>query len=1061
MIKPPCRTAAVRYAELHASSAFSFLRGASAPEQLALAAAQLDLPAVALCDRQGLYGAARFRMKAVEAGVQPIVGCELALEDGSILPVLVENRRGYENLCTLLSTAHLRSAKGEALIRWEELPAHAEGLIALTGGADGPLARALPGSGGPAPGKVVAFEPEAAGASSGAAHAVVERLVHIFGRGQVVVELQRHRQRGEEPVIGHLAALARRHRLAFAATNAPLFATRDGRRVCDVFACLRHHTHLDQAGLLLSRNAERHLKSAAEMARLFADFPGAIECTTEIAARCGFRLTGLGYEFPSYATPDGSSQEVFLRRATIEGARRRYGGRIPREVKKQLLHELDLIQRLGFAGYFLLVWEIVNFCREQGIMVQGRGSAANSAVCFCLHITAVDSVKQKLLFERFLSEGRRSWPDIDLDLPSGERRECVIQEIYRRYGRTGAAMTANVITYRGRSAARELGKVLNFPSVLIDRFAGLFAHGDYPHTLDLEGQMRMAGLPADDPRTVHFIELYQQLYGLPRHLGQHSGGMILCPGRLSAIVPLENASMPGRSVAQWDKDDCEDLGIIKVDLLGLGMMAVLQDATELCARRGRPVDLARIPHDDPATYDLMGRADTIGVFQIESRAQMATLPRMKPACFYDVAIEVAIIRPGPIQGGLMHPYLERRRGRQPITYIDERLIPVLERTLGVPLFQEQILQIAMTIAGFTGSEAEELRRAVSFHRSHERMEKVVVKLRHKMTERGIAPGKQEEIIRAIQSFALYGFPESHAISFALLAYASCWLKVHRGPEFFTALLNHQPMGFYSPATLIRDAKQHGIQVRPVCIQRSGWLCSIEPDASIRLGFILVRGLRQEAAARLLAERDQRPFASVADLKARVPLDRAERRTLAAIGALNALAGHRRAALWQVEEAVLPEDDLFARARATEEPAPLRPMHPIERLREDYAGTDVTTGPHPMGLLRERFPHLWRAADLCEARQGETLCLGGAVICRQRPGTAKGFVFLSIEDETGIANVICEPEFFEQHRLLLVHEPFLQITGRLQKVDGVIHLRAQHAAPLLSEELIEIASHDFH
>jgi error-prone DNA polymerase len=1054
----PCtgKAGAVSYAELHAVSAFSFLRGASPPEQLALAAAQLGLPAVALCDRQGLYGAARFRMKAAETGVQPIVGCELALEDGSILPVLVENRRGYENLCTLLSTAHLRSAKGEALICWEELPAHAEGLIALTGGSDGPLQRML----GPARNPVSSPAAHAARDGSG----VLERLIRIFGHSQVVVELQRHRHRSEERTIRELVALAGRHRLPFVATNAPLFATPDGRRVCDVFTCLRHHTHLDQSGWLLSRNAERHLKSAAAMARLFADLPGAIERTTEIAARCSFRLTGLGYEFPRYSTPDGSSQETFLRRVTIEGAHRRYGPRIPRAVKKQLLHELGLIQRLGFSGYFLIVWDIVNFCREQGIMVQGRGSAANSAVCFCLHITAVDSVKQKLLFERFLSEGRRSWPDIDLDLPSGGRREHVIQEIYRRYGRTGAAMTANVITYRGRSAARELGKVLNFPPAMIDRFAGLFSHGDYPHTLDLAGQMSMAGMPVEHPRTVHFIELYQQLYGLPRHLGQHSGGMILCPGRLSAIVPLENASMPGRSVAQWDKDDCEDLGIIKVDLLGLGMMAVLQDATELCARRGRPVDLAQIPHDDPATYDLMERADTIGVFQIESRAQMATLPRMKPACFYDVAIEVAIIRPGPIQGGLMHPYLERRRGRQPVTYIDERLVPVLERTLGVPLFQEQILQIAMTIAGFTGSEAEELRRAVSFHRSHERMEKVVVKLRRKMTERGIAPDKQEEIIRAIQSFALYGFPESHAISFALLAYASCWLKVHRGPEFFTALLNNQPMGFYSPATLIRDAKQHRIQVRPVCIQRSGWLCAIEPDDSIRLGFILVRGLRRDAAARLLAERERCPFDSIADLKTRVPLDRSERRTLAAIGALNAIAGHRRAALWQVEEATLPEDDLFARPAATGSPAapaPLRPMQPVERLQEDYVGTDVTTGPHPMGLLRERFPHLWRAADLCEARQGEVLSVGGAVICRQRPGTAKGFVFLSIEDESGIANVICEPEFFERHRLILIHEPFLQITGRLQKVDGVIHLRARHASPLFSEELIAVASHDFH
>jgi len=1184
----------MKYAELHARSAFSFLRGASLPEELARSAAELEIPALAVCDRDGVYGSARLTTTAKECGVKPIVGCELTMEDGSILPVLVENRTGYHHLCALLSRAHLRAAKGEARISWEELPEFAEGLIALSGDHEGPLQRALrhpersvteskdPAKGilralpkrgqqshlrpsdphiraNPAPSSELSSSPLAGSFDCVPLRStplrmtpglVLEKLLRIFGHANVFVELQRHLLRGENRTIRQLVGLAAAHRLPILATNGPCHVATAGRQVLDVFTCLRNHTHLDLAGTLLSQNAERRLKSPEQMAALFHDLPEAIENTVRLAERCEFRLENLGYEFPTYPTPDGSSQEAFLRRATFDGARRRYGASIPEKVTRQLEHELQLINKLGFAGYFLIVWDIANFCREENIMMQGRGSAANSAVCFCLGITAVDAVKHELLFERFLSEGRKSWPDIDLDLPSGARRERVIQEVYRRYGRDGAAMTANVITYRGRSAAREIGKALNFPTDLSNRFSALFAAGDFPHTLELQEQMKAAGIPLDHPRTPAFVSLYAAMRGLPRHLGQHSGGMILCPGKLHMLVPLENASMPGRSVAQWDKDDCEDLGIIKVDLLGLGMMAALQDTVELCVDRGRlwkegcpKVDpqisqigadqeekggaaggnlrdsaqsadssdlLATIPQDDSATYDLMCRADTIGVFQIESRAQMATLPRMKPRCFYDVAIEVAIIRPGPIQGGLMHPYLRRRAGVDPIEYIDERLEPVLRRTLGVPLFQEQILQIAMVMADFTGSEAEELRRAVSFHRSHERMAKVVVKLEQKMTEKGVSAEKQERIIASIQSFALYGFPESHAISFALLAYASSWLKVHRAPEFFASLLNNQPMGFYSPATLVRDAKHHGVQIRPVCVRRSEWRCTVGSDDSIRLGLCVVRGLRREHAEVLLAERGQRPFASIEDFKARAGLNKEELRMLAEIGALNALAAHRREALWQAEETMLPADDLFASsageelggardpravfgdspktpedaptqtnthpttdrrdadqstrvACSTQSPAasPLPPMSPIERLQADYRGTSVTTGPHPMALVRERFPELWRACDLPQAPNGACVQIGGSVICRQRPGTAKGFVFISVEDETGVANAVVEPEFFEVHRLTLTHELFLLIEGRLQNVDGVIHIRGERVAPLLSAPLASAGSHDFH
>ncbi len=1108
---------------------------------MAEVAAELKLPAVAVCDRNGIYGMARFTGRAEELGQsRPIVGCELTMEDDSVLPVLVRDRTGYHNLCSLLTKAHLRAAKGEAAVTWEELPEFAGGLIALTGDGEGPLRRSLLNGehrrpacrlGRPRPShratnksrlSLASDAPGGTPATTGGTpvlpmltdshtrtpDTVIEQLIRTFGSENVFVELQRYRLRGENRIVRQLAALAEAHRLPLVATNGVCYAAPERRPVLDVFTCLRHHTHLDLAGALLSPNAERRLKSPAEMAELFADLPEAISNTIRIAEHCEFRLENLGYEFPTYATPDGSTQETFLRRAAFEGAQRRYPRKVPEKVARQMDFELALINKLGFAGYFLIVWDIVNFCRAEGILVQGRGSAANSAVCFCLGITAVDPVQHELLFERFLSEGRKSWPDIDLDLPSGDRRERVIQEVYRRYGRFGAAMTANVITYRGRSAAREIGKALNLSTELSDRFSSLFASGDFPHTLELREQMQKAGLPMDHPRTPAFLSLYQAMLGLPRHLGQHSGGMILCPGKLGSIVPLENASMPGRSVAQWDKDDCEDLGIIKIDLLGLGMMAAMQDTVELCAARGRPIDLATIPKDDDATYDLMCRADTIGVFQVESRAQMATLPRMKPRCFYDVCIEVAIIRPGPIQGGLMHPFLQRRAGKEPITYIDDRLEPVLKRTLGVPLFQEQILQIAMTMADFTGSEAEELRRAVSFHRSHERMEKVVVKLKTKMSAKGVAPEKMEQIIAAIQSFALYGFPESHAISFGLLAYASCWLKVHRAPEFFASLLNNQPMGFYSSATLVRDAKLRGIQVRPVCVVRSEWHCTISPeDDSIRLGLCVVRGLRREHGEALLIERGRRALGSIDDLKRRVPiLQKDELRVLAEIGALNSLTAHRRSALWEAERELLPEDDLFAErngpgntgipacrgrrpagyaerhsqielardamaSAGTPKPTggtpvlpgsnPLPVMSPADRLQADYRGTDLTTGPHPMALVRAQFPDLWRAIDLPQARSGAIVRVGGAVICRQRPGTAKGFVFISVEDETGVANAIAEPAFFEAHRLTITHEPFLVIEGRLQNVESVIHIRATHVEPLLTGALVTTASHDFH
>jgi len=1081
------------YIELHASTAFSFLRGASFPEQLAEVAMELEMPAMALLDRNGVYGAQRFSVAAREHNVRPIIGCELSMNDGSVLPVLVENRMGYKNLCELLTQSHLRSEKGTCAVRWSELPQFAEGLVAFFGlgstGCQPVVCGSLPQT---------SFHPRRANTQSVRQAAGRDRLaacapqnaedrarflIDAFGRENVFVEIQRHFIRGEEPINRELIDLARLNRLPLLATNGVQYAKQYGREVLDVFTCIREHTHLDAAGRLLTENAERHLKSDREMRAIFADLPEAIENTSRLAERLTFLLENLGYEFPEYPVPAGHTMDSFLRTIVWFGAQQRYAA-ISAKVKRQLEEELALITKLGFPGYFLIVWDIINFCREYNIMVQGRGSAANSAVCYCLGITPVDPVENHLVFERFLNESRKGWPDIDLDLPSGDRREAVIQEIYRRYGKHGAAMTANVISYRGRSAAREIGKALNFSPSIIDRFSHLFASGDFPHTLELESQIEQASLPKAHPRMPAFIRLYHAIYGLPRHLGQHSGGMIICQNKLSSFVPLENASMPGRVVAQWDKDDCEDLGIVKVDLLGLGMMSVMQDAFELCRERGRPLDLAHIPKDDPATFEIMQRADTIGVFQIESRAQMATLPRMKPECFYDVVIEVAIIRPGPIQGDMVHPYLNRRAGREEVAYFDDRLKPVLDRTLGVPLFQEQMLKIAMVMADFSGNEAEELRRALSFHRSEERMQKVSVKLRAAMERKGVAPDKIEKIIQSISSFALYGFPESHAISFAILAYGSAYLKVHRAPEFYASLLNNQPMGFYTSATIVKDGQRHGLKFKPVCVSKSEWRCSVLDDNTVRIGFCIVNGLRQEHAEELIRQRQDRQFESLHDFKQRVLLSKDELRTLAELGALNCFAEHRRAAMWDVEETL--HDDLLGSAGASpavsrasrdtlrelfgggaeKSPesvpgAPLTPMTLPERVRADYETMNLTTGPHPMKLLRGNLPNIWRAIDLVHARHGSIIQIAGNVICRQRPGTAKGFVFISLEDETGASNAIVEPELFERFRLVITEEAFLLIEGEVQNSDNVVLIKAQKITPLGHEQLVGSESHDFH
>jgi error-prone DNA polymerase len=1166
------------YIELHARSAFSFLEGASLPEELAGVCAHLGMPAMALLDTDGVYGAPRFHLAAKKAKIKAHIGAEVTcaslplvisrpvipsgerasrsetLAESKVpyahqvaqrvgvprfarndkgkdkafrLPLLVCSRAGYQNLCRLITKMKLRAKKGEGVVCAEELEEHAHGLICLTGGAEGPLAAALQQGG------------------IDEARRQVDQLIGIFGPGNVYVELQRHFQREEESRNRTAISIARSLNLPLLATNGVCYAIPQGRQLCDAFTAIRNHRTLSSAGRLLTRNAERFLKSPQEMQQLFADLPKAIANTLELSSRLEFTLNDLGYEFPRYPVPEGETMNSFLRERAWAGFRERYGRAEPDmqlRARRQIEKELNLIEKLKLAGYFLIVWDLIRYCREQNILVQGRGSAANSAVCYSLGITAVDAVSMELLFERFLSEERGEWPDIDLDLPSGDEREKVIQYVYRRYGARGAAMTANVITYRNRMAAREMGKALGFDPETLQKISAAVATWEFRDENDaLDRRFRDAGLDLNHPRLRKYYELCIAVQDLPRHLGQHSGGMVICQGQLDSVVPLEPASMPGRVVVQWDKEDCADMGIVKVDLLGLGMMAVLKDSIELIHDHyHEEVDLAHLPQNDPEVYSALQQADTVGLFQVESRAQMASLPRLLPNRFYDIVVQVAIIRPGPIVGQMVNPFILRRQGHEDVTYPHPSLEPVLKRTLGVPLFQEQLLRIAMIAANFSGGEAEDLRRAMGFKRSQARMREIEAKLRAGMTQNGIPPKSQEEIILSITSFALYGFPESHAASFALLAYASAYLKCRYLAAFTAALLKNQPMGFYSPATIVKDAQRHGLKVLSVDVMQSDWKCTLEAvscqlsalskndtaaerrknaahgasrgldaenepapegrkNIALRMGLRYVRGLREEAGQALLRERMLAPFASIHDLTRRVPeLRKDELTTLAEIGALNAIGNpprshrdtekinstiknqnsvmvssvplclcgerklHRRDALWQVERAVRASGPLLETQPEPDSPSPLQRMNHEERLVADFRGTGLTVGPHPMSYRREWLTAMGirRASELRDIPSGKRLRIGGCVIVRQRPGTAKGFVFLSLEDETGVANAIITPDLFHQNRLLLASEKFLAVEGILQNQDNVISVKAERVLPLFVTKA-ETVSHDFH
>jgi len=1118
------------YVEMRAASAFSFLDGASLPEDLIFNAAQKNIPAMALIDTNGVYGAPRFYGAAKKAGVKAIVGAEVVIDNDapikglkltrmdaarsnareSRLTLLVENHDGYRNLCKLLTAGALNRPKGEARFTWDLIAQHAAGLHCITGGDEGPLPHSL------ARGGIVDAE------------TMLHRISGIFS-GRTHVELQRHHRRDEEHRNIALVDLARRFRLPLIATNGVRYARAEDKEMHDILTCVREGRNVDNAGRLLGVNRERHIKSADEMAALFADLPEALDGAWTLANTLDFTLADLGYRFPDYPLPEEESAMSFLRKIAWNGATTRFRP-LTAKAQAQIEKELNTIEKLDLAGYFLIVWDIVQFCQREKILVQGRGSAANSAVCYALGITAVDPVSMELLFERFLSEERGEWPDIDLDLPSGDQRERVIQHVYKTYGVHGAAMTANVITYRDRSAAREVGKALGFSLEQADKLSktlGTWNFGEIRERIEtMPAELEGAGFDPTDLRVQHFMRLQMQIQNLPRHLGQHSGGMVMAKGRLDEVVPLEPAAMPGRVVIQWDKDDCADLGIIKVDLLGLGMLAAIEEMIPLIrTNEGIDVDLAHLPQDDPPVYKMLNEADTVGMFQVESRAQMASLPRNAPAKFYDIVVQVAIIRPGPIVGGMVKPFFDRRQGKAPLEYPHPCLEPILRRTLGVPLFQEQLLRIAMVAADFTGGEAEELRRAMGFKRSMERMAEIEKRLRSGMTKNGIDGPAQDQIVKSITSFALYGFPESHAASFALIAYASAYLKAHHPAAFYIALLNAWPMGFYHPATLIKDAERHGVTVLPIDVNHSGWHCRWERGA-VRLGMKFVKGLRASAANTI---EEAAPFVSADDLARRATLRGDQLTKLAYAGALASLGLRRRAALWQSAQAAKPAGELFEEdavilsrrsdegeagvaedgrrtpnlvtrrggdfveaARMSSQPPPyrvirkgvLRPSSAaaasptqLRRLRmtasplaemsageetlADYAATDLTAGPHLLTHFRPQLKRdgVYTAMQLKKLPNGKRVATAGAIIVRQRPGTAKGFVFLTLEDETGISQAIVKPDLFREHRALIVGSPGLIVEGILQNEDGQCSVRADKFWTL--DGIGDIVSHDFH
>ncbi|HMG54372.1 MAG TPA: error-prone DNA polymerase [Kofleriaceae bacterium] len=1122
---------------LWCKSNFSFLEGASHAEELVEEAHRLGVSSLALTDRDGVYGMVRAHVKARELGVHLVCGAQLSvaapaaqltaspvsivdLHDvqlgrgpgwgrdtddlppavvvtgrrrgtkrarprpvalgpagrpaSSSLVLLATDRAGWANLTRLITAGRRRCDKGEAVVAWSEVCQHAAGLIALWGGE----------------GSALADEPEPPRQLAG-------ELRDAFG-DRLYAMLTRHREADDVARERRLRARAAAAGLPIVAATEVLYHTRARRPLQDVLTCIRHGVTLVTAGRRIRGNDEHDLCAPHRFARLFADDPGAIARTVEIAARCRFGLGELRYRYPSERLPSGSTSAAHLRQLAYAGAAQRFetaelAGEIaiPPEVRRQLDAELALIEELDYPGYFLTMYEIVSFCRRRGILCQGRGSAANSAVCFCLGITAIDPVRMGLLFERFLSRERAEPPDIDLDIEH-ERREEVIQHVYTVYGRDHAAMVCNVIRYRPRSAVRDVGKVLGISETALDRaakqlsrygtvdelseamgggdgFAG-GAGGKAPRGID-EAALARAGM-SEHGATVfeHLVQLSEEILEFPRHLSIHPGGFLLGHEPVHDIVPIENASMPGRTVIQWDKDDLEDLGLFKVDLLGLGALHQLHLAFDLLhAHRGIELTMATIPAEDPETYDMICTADTIGTFQIESRAQMSMLPRLKPRTFYDLVVEVSLVRPGPISGGMVHPYLRRRNGLEEVDYPHSCLEDVLKKTLGIPLFQEQVMKLAVVAADYTPGEADQLRRDMAAWRRSGRIEQHRERLISRMMAKGIAREFAERVFDQIRGFGEYGFPESHAASFALIAYATSWLRKHYPAEFTCSLLNAQPMGFYSPATLVGDARRHGIEVRPIDVTRSAWDCTLEPsydgfDLAIRMGLRWVKGLALADAQRIANARGERGFDSVEDFVRRSRLPARSHTALAEAGALDVLAGpNRRDALWQVSGWVARQTSTLP-IGGSDAPVAFEPLSKLDEICWDYQVSDHSTRGHPLAPLRgelrsRRWPD---ARTVARGRDGQRIDYVGIVICRQQPGTASGVVFMTLEDETGFVNLVVWQQVFARFAQVLRTTSLLGVTGRLQVQEGIVHLIADEVwKPRLSRPVQEVASRDFH
>jgi error-prone DNA polymerase len=1017
------------YAELQTTSNFDFLRGASHPEELVERARELGLTALAITDRNSLAGIVRGHVAAKRVGLRFVVGCRLELDDGRTYLAWPTDRPAYARLATLLTLGRRRAEKGACTLTRGDLEAHDEGLL---------LARIASDD----------LTPDALTADA------------LRWRGRFWLAVAWRFDGRDHERLEHQAGLARRAGCRLVATNDVHHHDPARRPLQDVLTCIREHTTLAQAGSRLWPNAERHLKPPEEMARLFRDHPEALESTLEITDRARFSLDELAYDYPVPDSYDGLTPDQELARRAWIGAKERYPDHLPEKVARQIEHELKLIAELRYAPYFLTVADIVAFARRRDILCQGRGSAANSAVCYVLGITAVDPARCDLLFERFVSAERDEPPDIDVDFEH-ERREEVIQHVYATYGRDHAALAATVIRYRAKSAVREVGKVFGLSADTLDALSRTvwgFGRDGLPRDY-----VAQAGLDPDDPVIATVLRLADELIDTPRHLSQHVGGFVIAKSPLHELVPIENAAMAERTVVQWDKDDLDALRMLKIDILALGMLSAIRRSFELLRRHyGLGIELATVPPEDPSVYAMLSVADSIGVFQVESRAQMSMLPRLKPRCFYDLVIEVAIVRPGPIQGDMVHPYLRRREGREPVAYPSAELRQVLGKTLGVPLFQEQAMKIAMVAAGFTPAEADGLRRSMAAFRKRGQLERWHAKLVTGMAERGYSAEFAERCFRQIEGFGYYGFPESHAASFALLVYVSAWLKRHYPDVFLAALLNAQPMGFYAPAQLVRDAIEHGVEVRHPDVNHSDWDTTLEPvgehrgplACAVRLGFRQIKGIAAEEIAKLLAART-RPFRDAADLKRRAGLTRATLIRLAEADAFRSTGQDRRQALWAVRSLKDPPLPLFEQLRdfpgqneppvdPPEEPPVELPEMPLgEHLVEDYTWLSLSLKAHPLALLRERLPgSIVPTTALRDTPAGRRLTTAGLVLVRQRPGSAKGVVFATLEDETGVANIVVWPRLFERFRAVIMRARLLAVTGRLQKQGRVIHLVAE-------------------